>query len=361
MNFFAIYEKKPRFQHFRALEGRRKGENEAFSGVFGRDKRTVGFRRSFFGAVIQFSRLNLLFQDTEIEVHELLALLDRRQPLTFAVPALQRADWYVVRSSEVCLHLLLKVRKRIELEIFIEALVIVPMRTFHFSVMPGSPGLYQLMLDSILFAEPVQRVKLIQACLPGVCKFGSVIGLYDLRLIPEIQKGSREEIYRIYSGQFFVGVYEALPGCFVYDGILEEIPISKDGVGPTLKRYKLDVELPLLPDLIRGIIRLRRVRLLLRSVRIEALALKVTVERCRVPGVTVIEAQLAIELVESDLRGSADQVEYVTFFLGGLLLWMRRKRAVRSILKTLKRSVVLAAPPAKRSIRTMVSVTHEFR
>ena len=64
-----------------------------------------------FCAVIQFSRLNLLFQDTEIEVHELLALLDRRQPLTFAVPALQRADRYIVRSSEVCLHLLLKVRK----------------------------------------------------------------------------------------------------------------------------------------------------------------------------------------------------------------------------------------------------------
>ena len=314
-----------------------------------------------FCAVIQFSRLNLLFQNTEIEVHELLALLDRSQPLTFAVPALQRADRYIVRSSEVCLHLLLKVSERIKLEILIEALVIVPVRTFHFSVVPGSPGLYQLMLDSILFAEPVQRVQLIKARLPGVSELGSVVGLYNLRLIPEIQKGSREEIYRIQSGQFLVCVDEALPGCFVYDGVLEEVSIGKDGIGPTLKRYKLDVELPLFPDLLRGIVRLRRVRLLLRSVRIETLALEVTVERCRVPGVTVIEAQLAVELVESDLRGSAYQVEYVAFFLGGLLLWMRRKRAVRSILKALKRSVVLAAPPAKRSIRTMVSMTHEFR
>ena len=112
-----------------------------FRAFFGATNGPSVFRRSFFRAIIQFSRLNLLFQDTEIEVHELLALLDRRQPLTFAVPALQRADRYIVRSSEICLHLLLKVRERIELEVFIETLVVVPVRTFHFPVMPGSPGL----------------------------------------------------------------------------------------------------------------------------------------------------------------------------------------------------------------------------
>ena len=361
MNFFAIYEKKPRFQRLGAPEGRRKGENEAFSGVFWRDKRTVGFSAVFFGAFIQFSRLNLLFQDTEIEIHELFALLDRRQPLTFAVPALQRADRDIVRSSEICLHLLLKVRERIELEVLIEALVVVPVRTFHFSVMPGSPGLNQLMLDSILFAEPVQGVQLIQACLPGVSELGSVVGLYDLRLIPEIQKGSREEIYRIHSRLLFVGIYEALPGCFVYDGVLEEVAVGKDGVGSALERHELNVELPLLTDLLRGIVFLWRVVFLLRAVRIEALALKIAVERCRVPGVTVIEAQLAVELVKSDIRGSTYQVEYMALFLGGLLLRVRRQRAVRSVLKALKRSIVLLAPPAKRSIRTMVSMTHEFR
>ena len=97
----------------------RRGEERVkmrlFRAFFWRDKRTVGFAAVFFGAFIQFSRLNLLFQDTEIKIHELFALLDRRQPLTFAVPALQRADRYIIRSSEICLHLLLKVRERIEL------------------------------------------------------------------------------------------------------------------------------------------------------------------------------------------------------------------------------------------------------
>ena len=78
LNFFAIYKKKPRFQHFEAPEGRRKGENEAFSGVFERDKRTVGFFGGLSGAVILFSRLNLLFQDAKIEIHKFPTLLDRR-------------------------------------------------------------------------------------------------------------------------------------------------------------------------------------------------------------------------------------------------------------------------------------------
>ena len=105
----------------------------------------------------------MLLKDTKIEIHELLALLDRRQPLAFAVPALQSADREIIRSSEICLHLLLKVRERIKLEILIETLVVVPVRTFHFSVMPGSPWLDQLMLNAVLFAELVQGGKFIQA------------------------------------------------------------------------------------------------------------------------------------------------------------------------------------------------------
>ena len=303
----------------------------------------------------------LLFKDTKIEVHELLALLDRRQPLTFAVSALQRANRDIVRSSEVRFHLLLKIGERVKLKCFIKALVVVPVRTFHFAIMPGRSGLDQLMLDSVLLAEPVQRVQLIQACLPRVRKLGSVVSLYDLRLITEIQKGSREEIYRIHCRQLFVSIDKALPGCLVYNGILKEVPIGKDGVSPALKRYKLDVELPFLPDLLRSIVRLRRVWLFLRTVHIETLALKVTVEGCRVPGVTVIETKLTVELIESDIRGSTYEVEYMTLLLGCLFFRMRSQRTVRSVLKALKRSVVLTTPPTKRSVGTMITMTHEFR
>ena len=69
-------------------------------------------RRCFGGllrVIYSVQPAELLFQDTEIQVHQLLTLLQGRQPLTLTVPALQRTDRDIVRSSEVRFHLLLKI------------------------------------------------------------------------------------------------------------------------------------------------------------------------------------------------------------------------------------------------------------
>ena len=200
LNFFCNLWEKASFSAFRSPGGAKKGWKWGFFGRFLARQTDRRFSAVFFCAVIQFSRLNLLFQDTEIEVNELLSLLDRRQPFTFAVPALQRADRDIIRSSEICFHLLLKVHEWIELEILIEALVVVPVRTFHFSVMPGSPGLYQLMLDTVPFTKCIQGMKLLNRCLPCICKLAAIICLYDFRLISEIQKRTLKKIHRILCG-----------------------------------------------------------------------------------------------------------------------------------------------------------------
>ena len=86
-----------------------------------------------------------------------------------------------VRTTQIPLHLLLKIGKGIEAQMVIEAFLIVSVTSFDFAIMPRSPGTNKLMLDLVTVTEHVKWMNTF--CVEEMSKFCTIIRLNDFRSI----------------------------------------------------------------------------------------------------------------------------------------------------------------------------------
>lgn len=121
-----------------------------------------------------------------------MALLDGGQPSVLAVGGGQDAAGDAVGAVEVGSHLLLKILEAVKAQGLIEPLVVVTVASFHLAVMSRRSRLDQLVSDAVVPAESVHRVEPVG--LSDVGEFRSVIGLEDLRDVPEMLEGFSDEV-----------------------------------------------------------------------------------------------------------------------------------------------------------------------
>lgn len=110
----------------------------------------------------------------------------------FTVGGGQDAAGDAVGTVEVFCHLGLEIVEAIETQGLIESLVVVPVTSLHFAVMPGCPRLDQLMPDAVVPAEPIQRVGSVG--LSGVRELRPVVGLDGFWDVSEMLEGAQDEI-----------------------------------------------------------------------------------------------------------------------------------------------------------------------
>ena len=113
----------------------------------------------------------------------------RRKPTAFIFRWSQYTRGNIVRSRKIYRHLLLQVFERIIPQISVKSFVVVPVRAFHFPVMPRCPRPYRLMLYPEI---DTKFIKLMDSTVFRLHfhkpKFLSVICLYLFRLISEISE-----------------------------------------------------------------------------------------------------------------------------------------------------------------------------
>ena len=90
-------------------------------------------------------------------------------------------------------HLYLQVVIRVEAQMIIEAVLVVTVAAFHLSVVPGSSGPDQLVLDLKASAFDIHRMHSIRFL--KVCELCAVVRLYDVREVFEIGDRSVDEVH----------------------------------------------------------------------------------------------------------------------------------------------------------------------
>ena len=149
-----------------------------------------------------------------------------------------------VRTTQIPLHLLLKIGKGIEAQMVIEAFLIVSVASLDLAVVPRSSRTYEFVLNLVVITEHVKWMHSLGFSEMG--KFHTVICLNNLWSVSKKDNGT---FYKVDSGiaaVFLVGIDKTLSRCFLDHGVLVEFPT----VLPNITDFwdEFDVHLPLDTD-----------------------------------------------------------------------------------------------------------------
>ena len=103
----------------------------------------------------------------------------------------------------------MKIGKRIEAQMVIEAFLIVSVTSFDFAIMPRSPGTNKLMLDLVVSAEQVKGMYSLG--FGEMSKFHAIVGLNCLWSITEKDDGTFYKVYGGIAAVFLIGIDKTLP------------------------------------------------------------------------------------------------------------------------------------------------------
>ena len=92
---------------------------------------------------------------------------------------------------------------RIELQVIIEPLLVIPVTAFHFAVMPRGLGSDRLVENVKFAAKIIQRMNAF--CLLCVSKFSTIVRLNHIRSIPKVKNGTVHKVYGAVAAVLLVG------------------------------------------------------------------------------------------------------------------------------------------------------------
>ena len=113
-----------------------------------------------------------------------------------------------VRTTQITLHLLLQIGKGIEAQIIVKAFLIVSVASFDLAVMPWRSRTDKLMLNLVVSAEYVKRMRALGFCEMG--KFSSVICLDRLGSVTEKDNSTLYKVYGRIAAVFLVSIDKTL-------------------------------------------------------------------------------------------------------------------------------------------------------
>ena len=285
-----------------------------------------------------------------------MTLLDGDQPVLFAVRGGQNAAGDAVGTVEVFCHLRLEIVEAIEPQGLIEALVVVPVASFHLAVMSWCSRLDELVPDAVVPAEPVQRVGSVG--LSGVRELRPVIGLDGFWDVSEMLEGAQNEIDRAVAALLRICPNEALAACLVNHGVLVVPSAERVPADIALGRDILDIHLPFDADDFWGMIRLWLIRFFDGLVLIVPHAAQEAVETDKVSAIAFVE-QFAVQFIQTDAGITANQSQDQVDFLRGVRSRMDGMRAAGLVLQRFQCSVIAPLPAVERPNGAMVAMRYE--
>lgn len=285
-----------------------------------------------------------------------MALLDGGQPAGFAVRGGQDSAGDAVGTVEVFCHLGLEIVEAVEPQGFIETLVVVSVASLHLAVVPWCSWLDELMPDAVVPAEPVQRVGSVG--LSGVCELRPVVGLDGSWDVSEMLEGAQDEIKGAVAALLRICPDKAFAACFVNHGVLVVPSAERVPADIALGRDILDIHLPFDADNFWGMIRFWLIRSFDGLVLVVPHAAQEAVEADEIPGIAFIE-QFAVQLIQTNAGGSANQSQDQVDFLRGVRSRMDGMRAAGLVLQRFQCSVIAPLPAVERPNGAMVAMRYE--
>ena len=248
----------------------------------------------------------------------------------FTVRGGQDAAGDAVGTVEVFCHLRLEIVEAVEPQGLIEALVVVPMASLYLTVMPWCSRLDELMQDAVVPAEPVQRVGSVG--LSGMRELRAVVGLDGSWDVPEMLEGAQDEIKGAVAALLRICPDKAFAACFVNHGVLVIPSAERVFADIALGRDILDIHLPFDADCLRRVVLFRLIRFSYGLVLVVPHAAQEAVEADEIPGIAFIE-QFAVQLIQTNAGGSANQSQDQVDFLRGVRSRMDGMRAAGVVLQ----------------------------
>ena len=285
-----------------------------------------------------------------------MALLDGGQPVLFAVRGGQDSAGDAVGTVEVFRHLRLEILEAVEPQGLIEALVVVPVASFHLAVMPWRSRLDELVPDAVVPAEPVQRVGSVG--LSGMRELRPVVGLDGSWDVSEMLEGAQDEIKGAVAALLWICPDKAFAACFVNHGVLVVPSAERVSADIALGWDILDIHLPFDTDCLRRVVPFRLIRFSYGLVLIVPHAAQEAVETDEIPGVAFVE-QLAVQLIQTNAGVSANQAQNQVDFLRGVRSRMDGMRAAGFVLQRFQCAVITPFPAVECPNGAMVAMRYE--
>ena len=285
-----------------------------------------------------------------------MALLDGSQPAGFAVRGGQDSAGGAVGTVEIFCHLGLEIVEAIETQGLIEAFVVVSVTSLHLAVVPWCSRLDELVPDAVVPAEPVQRVGSVG--LSGVRELRPVVGLDGSWDVSEMLEGAQDEIKGAVAALLRICPDKALAACLVNHGVLVVPSAERVPADIALGRDILDIHLPFDTDCLWRVVLFRLIRFSYGLVLVVPHAAQEAVEADEIPGIAFVE-QLAVQFIQTNAGGSANQSQDQVDFLRGVGSRMDGMRAAGLVLQRFQCSVIAPLPAVERPNGAMVAMRYE--